>query len=67
MSVEQRTAIKFCVLTGVSKYDTVIKIQYAYGEAAMKKTAIYKWLKRFTEGETDGSVARRPFKVMDVP
>ena len=59
MSVKQRTAIKFCVLTGVSKYDTVIKIQQTYGEAAMKKTAIYKWLKRFEEGETDTSDQQR--------
>ena len=43
MSVEQRAAIKFSVLNGKKQkrnYENVVK---AYGESAMKKTALHKW------------------------
>ena len=43
MSVEQRTAIKFCVLNGKNRKETMEMLVKAYGDAAMKKTALHKW------------------------
>ena len=50
MSDEQRSAIKFCVRNGFSKSKTIDMLLNAYGEKAMKKTAVYMWYKRFNEG-----------------
>ena len=50
MSDEQRSAIKFCVRNGFSKSKTIDMLLNAYGEKAMKKTAVYMWYKRFEEG-----------------
>ena len=43
MSVEQRTAIKFCVLNGKNRKETMEMLVKAYGDAAMKRTALHKW------------------------
>ena len=48
MAEEQRSAIKFCVLNGFSKKETMLRLQKAYGEQAMKKTAM--WFSRFVDG-----------------
>ena len=37
MSVEQRTAIKFCVLNGKNRKETMEMLVKAYGDAAMKR------------------------------
>jgi histone-lysine N-methyltransferase SETMAR len=51
MSVtEQRTNIKFCVLLKKSPSETLRMLEKAYGKAAMKKTQVYKWHKRFRDG-----------------
>jgi transposase len=50
MSVEQRSAIKFCVLNGISRGKTIEMLQQAYGDSSVKKTAVYKWYNRFKEG-----------------
>ena len=45
MSIEQRTAIKFCVLNGKNK--TMEMLVKAYGDAAMKREALHKWYSRY--------------------
>jgi hypothetical protein len=51
MASEQRSSIKFCVLNGFSKKETMLSLQKAYGDQAMKKTAICKWYARFLGGQ----------------
>lgn len=53
MSVEQRSAIKFCALNGIPKLKTIQMLEQAYGNEALKKTAVYKWYKRFKDGRND--------------
>jgi hypothetical protein len=43
MASEQQSSIKFCVLNRFSKKETMLRLQKAYGDQAMKKTAMYKW------------------------
>ena len=47
MSVEQRTAIKFCVLNGKNRKETMVMLVKAYGDATMKRTALHKWYSRY--------------------
>ena len=49
MSVEQRTAIKFCVLNGKNRKETMEMLVKAYGDAAMKKTALHQWYSSWYE------------------
>ena len=50
MSVEQRTAVKFCVLNGKNRKETMEMLVKAYGDAAMKRTALHKWYSRYEDG-----------------
>ena len=51
MSLEQRTAIKFCVLNGKkNRKETMEMLVKAYGDAAMKRTALHKWYSRYENG-----------------
>ena len=50
MSVEQRTAIKFCVLNGKNRKETMVMLVKAYGDAAMKRTALHKWYSQYKNG-----------------
>ena len=51
MSVEQRTAIKFCVLNGKkNRKETMEMLVKAYGDATMKRTALHKWYSRYENG-----------------
>lgn len=49
-AVEQRSNIKFCVLLKKTPKETQQMLREAYGEGAMKKTHVYKWHKRYTDG-----------------
>ena len=47
-ALEQRSAIKFCVVNTISRQETLI----------MLKTALYKWYSKFEQG--DDSVSDKP-------
>ena len=48
--LEQRTNIKFLVKLGKSGNEIREMLVQVYGDSAMKITAVYKWMKRFSEG-----------------
>ena len=48
--MEQRTKIKFLVKIGKSGNEIREMLVQIYGDNAMKKTAVNKWVKRFSEG-----------------
>ena len=48
---EQRVAIKFCCKVDFSATKPVELIQKAYGDAALSRTTIFEWHKRFREGK----------------
>jgi len=50
LELEQRTNIKFLVKLGKSGNEIREMLVHVYGDNAMKKTAVYKWVKRFSEG-----------------
>jgi len=47
---EQRVAINFCCKVDFSATETVELIQKAYCDAALSRTTIFEWHKRFREG-----------------
>ena len=50
LELEQRTNIKFLVKLGKSGNKIREMLRQVYGDNATKKTAVYKWVKRFSEG-----------------
>ena len=50
MSDGQRTAIKFCVLNGKNRKETMEMLVKAYGDTAMKRTALHKWYSGYENG-----------------
>ena len=50
LELEQRTNIKFLVELGKSGNEIRGMLVQVYGYNAMKKTAVYRWVKRFSEG-----------------
>jgi len=60
---EQRTNIKFLVKLGKSGNEIRETLVQVYGDNAMKKTAFYKWVKRFSGGResvTDKEISGWP-------
>ena len=60
---EQRTNIKFLVKLGKSGNKIREMLVQVYGDSAMKKRAVYKWVKLFSEGRgsvTDEERSGRP-------
>jgi hypothetical protein len=53
MAEHQRCAIEFCVPLGKSGSETLQFIHQAYGDDAMRRTAVFKWWKRFRDRETN--------------
>jgi len=49
LELEQRTNIKFLVKLGKSGNEIRAMLVQVYGDNAMKKTAVYKWVKHFSE------------------
>jgi len=63
LELEQQTNIKFLVKLGKSGNKIREMLVQVYGDNAMKKTAVYKWVKRFSEGResvTDKERSGRP-------
>ena len=50
LELEQQMNIKFIVKLGKSGNEITEMLGQVYGDNAMKKTAVYKWVKRFSEG-----------------
>ena len=50
LELEQRTNIKFLVKLGKSGNEIREMLVQVYWDNSMKKTAVYKWVKRFSEG-----------------
>jgi len=50
LELEQRTNIKFVVKVGRSGNEVREMLVQVDRDNAMKKTAVYKWVKRFSEG-----------------
>ena len=50
LELEQRTNIKFVVKVGRSGNEVRQMLVQFDRDNAMKKTAVYKWVKRFSEG-----------------
>jgi len=62
LELEQRTNIKFLVKLGKSGNEIREMLVKVYGDNVMKKTAVYKWVARFSEGReivTDEERSRR--------
>jgi hypothetical protein len=53
MAEQQRCAIKFCARLGKTGSETLQLIHQAYGDDAMGLAAVFKWWKRFRDGETN--------------
>ena len=51
LELEQRTNIKFVVKLGKSENEIREMLVQVYRDNAMKKTAVYKWVKRFLREE----------------
>ena len=49
-NIEQRYAIKFCVILNKSATETFASLTEAYGDATLSRTMIFKWHKAFKEG-----------------
>jgi len=50
LELEQRTNVKFLVKLGKSGNEIREMLVQVYGDNAMKKTAVYWWVKRLSEG-----------------
>ena len=58
-ALEQRSAIKFCVANKKSRQETFEMLKTAFGNNALKKTALYKsWYSKFKQ--SDNSVTDEP-------
>jgi len=63
LELEQRTNIKFLVKLGKSGNEIREMLVRVYGNNAIKKTAVYKWVKHFSKGResvTDEERSGRP-------
>ena len=63
LELAQQMNIKFLVKLGKSGNEIREMLVQVYGDNAMKKTAVYKWVKRFCEGResvTDEERSGRP-------
>lgn len=57
---DQRICIKFCVKNEIKRSAVLEMLQKAYGDGAMRKTAVYEWYTRFQEGREEVDDDGRP-------
>ena len=60
LELEQRMNIKFLVKLGKSGNKIRQMLVQVYRDNAMKKTTVYKWVKRFSEGRESVTDEERP-------
>ena len=60
LELEQRTNIKFLVKLGKSGNEIREILMQIYRDNDMKKTAVYRWVKRFSEGRESITDEERP-------
>ncbi|XP_015435171.1 PREDICTED: putative uncharacterized protein FLJ37770 [Dufourea novaeangliae] len=58
--MEQQLNIKFLVKLGKNSQEIHEMLRAVYGSNALKKTALFKWIKRFSEGCEDCTDDARP-------
>ncbi len=58
--VEQRSVIKFLCVRGAMPIQCWRKLSKVYGEAALRKTQVRAWHKRFKEGDIDTATKDKP-------
>jgi hypothetical protein len=46
---EQRVAIKFCFKAGLPETETLVLVQKAYGNEALKRSNVFGWYSRFRD------------------
>jgi len=63
LELEQRTNIKFLVKLGKSGKEISEMLVQVYWDNVMKKTAVYKWVKRFSEGRESVTDGQQPTEV----
>ena len=59
-ALEQRCAIEFCVANKKSIQEKLEMLKTAFGNNAMKKTALYKWYSKFELGDNSVTGETRP-------
>jgi len=47
---EQRIAIQFCFIAGLSVTETLVLVQKAYGNVALNRSNVFRWYSRFRDG-----------------
>jgi hypothetical protein len=47
---EQRVAVKCCSKAGLSATETLVLVQKAYGNEALKRSNVFRWYSRFRDG-----------------
>jgi hypothetical protein len=47
---EQRVAIKFCFIAGLSETETLVLVQKAYGNEILSRSNVFRWYSRFRDG-----------------
>ena len=59
-AIEQRSAMKFCVANKNSRQETFEMLETAFGNNALKKTALYKWYSKFEQGDLTEATLHPP-------
>ena len=63
----QPSAIKFCVANKKSRQETFEMLKTAFGNSAMKKTALYKWHSKFEQGNNSVTDKQRSGRPSSIP
>jgi hypothetical protein len=50
MAEMNRVAVKFCSAAGISATETLVLMERAYGNKAVKRSKVFRWYSRFGDG-----------------